>query len=302
MSKIENKTFFSLPLFLTPGLRLQLRIPQGGFRCFQMSPCTFPLAMKLLVSRTRALAGDVWEDPLTAATCCNFALASVSLGLAVTALWAFGLFSTYLTLLLCLLRASIGETRNKHSYEKPTCCAKKMLVAPEPVCVHSIASMAKVPTCCRVPLPLPALLITSTIPKCWSKQAEKNLQFTPEPRKTQTSIYFQRRRSWPLNLTLHSAWNNSEFHSYKDFWGYSSHTTMHTVCVCSLPTYFPKPPVNNLFSPAGARGTDTPQALSHFLPCFTPCSQGFHHLCRSVLKNPWLLLGLKLSLLHRAFN
>jgi len=132
MSKIENKTFFSLPLFLTPGLRLQLRIPQGGFRCFQMSPCTFPLAMKLLVSRTRALAGDVWEDPLTAATCCNFALASVSLGLAVTALWAFGLFSTYLTLLLCLLRASIGETRNKQSYEKPTCCAKKMLVAPEP--------------------------------------------------------------------------------------------------------------------------------------------------------------------------
>lgn len=44
------------------------------------------------VSGTRALAGDLWADPPTAATCCNFALASLSLGLAVTALWAFGFF------------------------------------------------------------------------------------------------------------------------------------------------------------------------------------------------------------------
>lgn len=76
----------------------------------------------------------------------------------------------------------------------------------------------------------------------------------------------------------------------------------HSLCVCSLPSYFPKPPVNNLFSPAGTWRTETPQVLSHLLLCFTPCSQGFHHLCRSVLKNPWLFLGLKLSLLHCAFN
>lgn len=88
------------------------------------------------VSSNRALPGDLWADSLTAATCCNFALASLSLVLAVTALWAFGIFSPQFNSFVMLVK-SLNRGNNRHSYEKPTCCAKtrKVLVAPEPQCL-----------------------------------------------------------------------------------------------------------------------------------------------------------------------